>query len=135
MIKAAAMGVVNFSDAQLLDRSWWRRLNWLLGEVEATEAKQLIQLKFQQHSSALNYLAGQQTFDHHWNVLNKLHTKWLELATPWLPSGAESNDQLKAKWRQAHAHLSDEELKQREAEMVAAMKETRGPEKDWTKNG
>lgn len=89
MRKAAALGVVDFRSARLLDRKWWMRLNWLLEEVENEECKKLIGLKFTQHSSALNYLAGK-TFDHHWKQLNELQARWTNFTFPWIAATRDS---------------------------------------------
>lgn len=112
MIRAAATGVINFKDARLFDRAWWRRLHWLLSEVETTSCQKLVELKFLQHASALNYEAGKESFDHHWKQLNELYNKWLIVVMPWMKAqaGNHSNEKLFESWKQMFGDPSQPEV-------------------------
>lgn len=41
MVRAALTGAVDFSKADPRDRWWWRRLAWILGELEKSETRGL----------------------------------------------------------------------------------------------
>jgi hypothetical protein len=82
-VQAAAQGIVDFSHFAPFDRNWWIRLRWLLDELDVTNLRQMLHLQHAQHSGALNYLAGKDTFDHHWRAAGKILTQLTELYFPW----------------------------------------------------
>lgn len=123
--KAAASGIVDFKEARLLDRKWWLRLNWLLEEVETQECRKLLELKFNQHASALNYLAGN-SFDHHWKHLNDLHEKWIALTFPWIKTrNSSSADESVNLWKKYIGDSSDPEVQARIQETIDSLKNRR----------
>lgn len=99
LVQASASNIINFKEAKLLDHNWWRKVKWLLNQVEIKELKNLLNLKFTQHANALNYQAGKESFEHHWKQLNELYIKILNLTFPWNKDEADfSDDKLKDLW-------------------------------------
>lgn len=124
MKRAAALGTVDFKEARFFDRNWWRRLEWLLGEVEAVDCRQLVALKFLQHSSALNYQAGKQAFDTHWKQLEQLQNFWTNLVFPWSDTkiGGPSSSELTERWRRTMQRQFGDKLDERVADFSAELK-------------
>jgi hypothetical protein len=129
------LGVVDFREAKLLDRHWWLRLKMLIEEIESQECKNFIEMQNIRHSSALNYLAGKQAFDHHWKQLTELGKQWTALSFPWLnKTDNTSHSELMKRWKRAHkiTDLNSPEAQAKINALADDLKQIRGVERTNT---
>jgi len=84
MVQVAARGAANlFSDADLLDRRWWSKLWWILGQTEEDNYVLFRKLQHNQHVSVLDYRLPDKVFDTHWDQAGEaLNDIWNSLF-PW----------------------------------------------------
>jgi hypothetical protein len=115
MIRASTSKMIDFSKARLFDRSWWTKVNWVLQEIEVKDCEKLLDLKFVQNASALNYLAGKQAFDHHWKALNSLYNKWLSIVFPWVKGQSDEQqiEKLFDAWKTMYGEPTDKDVNAR----------------------
>jgi hypothetical protein len=100
MIQAAARGVVDFSEADLLDRHWWIRLWWLLDQVERDNLIQIRRMQHAHNCALLDYNLDDKTFNLHWDqAIKALNTVW-DLTFPWAKTEPEGSatDRLRQAW-------------------------------------
>lgn len=82
--------MVDFSQARLLDRRWYLKLRLLLDAIEADNVMRLREMAHRQHCAALNYEAGQEAFDHHWEAADEVRDRARRALFPWLKDDAGS---------------------------------------------
>ena len=111
MLKAAISGAIDFSQAKLSDRNWWRKLGWVLSEMENSAYQRLLELKFIQNAAALTYEIPQ-TFKHHWEYLDKITASWITTALPWMDmkKTIPQNQQLAEMWKRYYGDPKDPEV-------------------------
>lgn len=116
IVQAAARGIVDFSKYKPFDRHWWLRLSWLLNELESDNLRQILTVQHQQHCGALEYTAGRQAFDHHWQTSAKLLNQIIGLYFPWEAKDQHLTKQeeyvsLRQQWINAFGDPADPETK------------------------
>lgn len=97
--QAAFEGLVDFSQARLLDRLWWKRLGIMLDRLEKKNYLALVHLQHTQHCAALNYLAGKKAFDLHWDQCNSIVSSIRRSYFPWSATEEDSTDELVSRLR------------------------------------
>lgn len=102
IVQAAARGIVDFSKFDPFDRGWWLRLRLLLNEVESDNLQQMLVVQHRQHTAALEYTAGKQTFDHHWKHASQILATLTGMYFPWTGakplSRKEEYESLRGQW-------------------------------------
>ncbi len=96
IVRAALTGAVDFSKADPRDRWWWKRLNWILGELENRETRELRQLEHQ-HWMGLCSVARitEESFKSaHANAIKSLEAIQ-QLYRPWWKPSEESKAQTR----------------------------------------
>jgi hypothetical protein len=110
-------------ETRILDRNWWVRLWIVLDHVESEDAVQLAQLEHALHCGALDYRAGTQAFDLHWEQALTLQGRIRRALFPWLPANDRQTaiQRMLAEYKRLHDGLDydDPEMQQRIRATVA----------------
>lgn len=114
MVRAAARGIIDFRYSKPFDRSWWVRLNWLLGELEEEEFRSFLKLQFDKNAAALNYMAGKKAFDLHWDQLQDLTKSWFKSTFSWVKTDDKTVEaNLAELWKKVFGDPKDPEVAKR----------------------
>lgn len=109
--------MIEFYQAKILDRLWWKKLTILLDQLEAQNVLKLIELQHQQNAAAINYQNGKEAFDHHWNIGKKNIMDVKNLLFPWLRKETAPEEQaiksLRDEWVANFGDPSDPETQKR----------------------
>jgi hypothetical protein len=129
MIQAAAMGALDFKDADPFDRTWDIKRNLLLGYVARSNLQQVYGYKLAQHLAVLNYDSEQQVFDHHWEETTKLQNDLIGAILPWLdtrpPDTKEIAEQLTQEYTDAFADPNSPEFQEEADRLIEYWRSTR----------
>lgn len=88
ILQAAASGVIDFSQFDPYDRSWWTYLKWMLREVERDNFRKLLATQHLQHVGALA------RDGEHWKDASEIIEQLVALYYPWLkPGGPKTRKQ------------------------------------------
>jgi hypothetical protein len=112
MVQAAARGLIDFSEADLLDRRWWTKLWWLLDRIQADNVITIRQMEHAQDIAMLDYTLPEKAFDLHWDrAVSELRDVW-DALFPWCKMEDITNkasDQLYRSWVNKWGDLNDPE--------------------------
>ena len=82
LIELASNRVVDFKEANLLDRKWQLRLKWLARSFEARKSAEVVKLGILRYSGALGYGAPE-LFNESWEGINTLLDNYIANTLPW----------------------------------------------------
>lgn len=92
IVRAAARGLIDFSQARLLDRKWWLRLQILLDEIETADLIDLAKQAFMFHMlTAANGSLNEESFSAARTSANKLFKKVDKWLRPWVREEDDKN--------------------------------------------
>ena len=83
LVELASNGVVNFKDANLLDRKWQLRLRWLLKSYSLNKSSEVVKLAILRYTGALGY-GTSALFNEAWDRSTELIERYDKLTRPWL---------------------------------------------------
>lgn len=82
LVELAANGVVNFKDANILDRKWDLRLKWLAQSYMAAKSADVVKLAIMRYTGALGY-GSAEMFNESWENMGKLIDSYSSATMPW----------------------------------------------------
>ena len=82
LVELASNGVVNFKDANLLDRKWQLRLRWLLKSYSLNKSSEVVKLAILRYTGALGY-GTSALFNEAWDRITELIEQYDKVARPW----------------------------------------------------
>lgn len=102
-------------EARLLDRRWWRKLWWVLDQVESENVVRLAEMEHRVHAGAMDYKAGGDCFRVHWDQALALQSKVGRELFPWLPADdpVDAARKMTADWEKNFGRLDDPETQRK----------------------
>lgn len=102
MIQASCEGMIDYSEANLLDPRWWQKLWLTLDYLERQNVIKLEEYGLQLNLAVLDYGTTDSTFDTHWRQAEQSRNRLSGAVAPWIASGAKSAAEataaLRAQW-------------------------------------
>jgi len=83
LIEMAAKGIVDFKDANLLDRKWQLKLKWLAKSYTANKSAEVVKLAILRYTGALGYGTAD-LFNEAWDTIGNLVQDYSDASMPWL---------------------------------------------------
>ena len=83
LVELAASGVVDFKNANLLDRKWGLRLKWLAKSFVARKSADVVKLGLIRYTGALGYGTAE-LFNEAWGNMDGLVDSYVAATMPWL---------------------------------------------------
>jgi hypothetical protein len=82
LVELSANGVVDFKNANLLDRKWQLRLKWLAKSYMARKNADVVKLAILRYTGALGYGTAEM-FNEAWDGMTGLFENYMESSLPW----------------------------------------------------
>lgn len=82
LVEMASSGVVDFKDANLLDRKWQLRLKWLSKSYTLNKSSEVVKLAILRYTGALGY-GTSALFNEAWDRISELIEQHDKLTRPW----------------------------------------------------
>lgn len=82
LVEMASNGIVDFSNAKLLDRKWELRLKWLAKSFMARKAADVVKLGIIRYTGALGY-GTSELFNESWESMGSLIEDYVATTMPW----------------------------------------------------
>lgn len=82
LVELAASGVVDFKDANVLDRKWDLRLKWLAQSYMTAKSAEVVKLAIMRYTGALGY-GSAEMFNESWENMGKLIDSYSAAIMPW----------------------------------------------------
>lgn len=82
LVELSANGVVDFKNANLLDRKWQLRLKWLANSYMARKRADVVKLAFLRYTGALGYGTADM-FNESWENISELMEDYMDSSMPW----------------------------------------------------
>jgi len=107
--QAHVEGRIDLRDADPYDRSWWQKVVWTLDWVDQLNRNKISELKHQLHCGLLDYLAGQDAINLHWEQATKTQKQVINSLFPWQGVGPEPEliEAMTDQWRGIYGHEND----------------------------
>lgn len=83
LVEMASNGVVDFKDANLLDRKWQLRLKWLSNSYALNKSSEVVKLAILRYTGALGY-GTSALFNEAWDRITTLIQQYDKVARPWV---------------------------------------------------
>ena len=85
LVELASNGVVDFANADILDRKWKLKLKWLAESHSANKSAEVAKLAILRYTGSLGY-GKAELFNESWEKVNELIQSYTKLAMPWIKS-------------------------------------------------
>ena len=83
LVEMASNGVIDFKDANLLDRKWQLRLKWLVKSYSANKFSEVVKLAVLRYTGALGY-GTSSLFNEAWDKITELLEEYDKAKRPWI---------------------------------------------------
>jgi hypothetical protein len=87
MVQAAATGMLDFREANVLDPSWWLRLRWVIDYISNMHCIKIHEYRLQQHLATLSTLTDANSINHCRQAIEALRNKIINKMAPWVTTG------------------------------------------------
>lgn len=135
--QAYLTGVLKPGEARPLDCNWWRRVRWTLQYLEDQNWVQYWRTVHALHAGALEYTAGTDCFDTHWDQALELESKIKKVLLPWLKEDQKRKEIYRSmadEWVRMYGNPSDPEVYKKIEATCLAMIETAAKERQQRQN-
>jgi len=83
-VRAAVRGIVDFTEARLLDTVWWQRCRILLEEMNREDRRRVLENAFNYHRSLVgNSGLTEESFRNEQNTADSIYEELLRMYQPW----------------------------------------------------
>ncbi len=123
MIKAAATGVIDFKEIDILGRKWWQKVNILLDQLEKQHYADILTIQHLQHSCALGEM-DRSSFEHHWKEAALKTIGLHRLLFPYVKTDVPESEVVKSgeRWKQIWGDNNNPEFQKKLKDWAKAVK-------------
>lgn len=99
--QAHVEGKIDLRDADTFDCKWWLKVLWTLDWVSVDNHNRVDSLRHNLHCNLIQYLAGKEVVDLHWDQADKISKRIKHRLFPWVEDGPSQAtiEKMAADWK------------------------------------